>query len=193
MKPCLLYSPFVRAFPERGACVSISLSNVDESPVTFAEEVVLPVDRLDPEQVSGPLTVRLEGRVLPMDGGYLVDGSMEAEGQLTCVRCLVPVPWKGKDRFSVELRHPLDGAHEEIELGAGDLDVVFITDDQLDVERLAAEQVMLNLPMRILCQPECAGLCPRCGANKNQEGSCQCEPEVDPRWESLRGLEGRPS
>lgn len=128
-----------------------------------------------------------------MDGGYLVDGSMEAEGALVCSRCLVAVPWKQNDQFSVELRHPLDAAHDEIELGQDDLDVVFITDDQLDVVGLAAEQVMLNLPMRILCQPECAGLCPRCGANNNQDGSCQCEPEVDPRWEALRGLEGRMS
>ena len=173
--------------------MSLSLSNVDERPVTFAEEVVLAVDKLDAEQVAGPMTVRLEGRVLPMDGGYLVDGSMEAEGSLVCVRCLTPVPWQGKDRFSVELRHPLDAADDEIELDEGDLDVMFITDDQLDVGRLAAEQVMLNMPMRILCQPECAGLCPQCGANKNQEGSCQCEPEVDPRWEALRGLEGQSS
>ena len=173
--------------------MSISLSNIDERPITFTEEVVLAVDKLDPDQVAGPMTVRLEGRVLPMDGGYLVDGSMEAEGLLVCARCLVPVPWKGNDRFSVELRHPLDAAHEEIELGEGDMDVVFITDDQLDVCRLAAEQVMLNLPMRILCQPECAGLCPQCGANKNQEESCRCEPEVDPRWEALRGLGGQPS
>lgn len=173
--------------------MSISLANADERPITFCEEVLLAVDQLDPDQVAGPMTVRLEGRVLPMDGGYLVDGSMKAEGSLVCTRCLAQVPWKGSDRFSVELRHPLDAAHEDIELGEGDLDVVFITDDQLDVGSLAAEQVMLNLPMRILCQPECAGLCPRCGANNNQEGSCRCEPEVDPRWAPLRGLEDRPS
>lgn len=173
--------------------MSISLSHVDERPITFTEEVVLAVEKLDPNQVAGPMTVRVEGRVLPMDGGYLVDGSMEAEGHLVCGRCLTAVPWKGSDRFSVELRHPLDTADEETELNEGDLDVVFLTDDQLDISGLAAEQVMLNLPMRILCQPECAGLCPQCGENKNQEGSCQCEPEVDPRWEGLRGLEGLPS
>ena len=153
----------------------------------------MPVDQLDPNQVAGPVTVRLEGRVLAMDGGYFVEGSMEAECLLVCSRCLEPVPWKGNDRFSVEMRHRLDAADEEIELGDGDLNVMFITGDQLDVGSLAAEQVMLNLPMRILCQPDCSGLCPRCGANKNHEGNCRCEPEVDPRWESLRGLQDRPS
>lgn len=171
--------------------MSISLSSVDERPVTFVEEVVLSADQLDSGQVAGSMTVRLEGRVLPMGGGYLVDGSMDAEGSLVCSRCLVPVSWKGNDRFSVELRHALDIADDDVELDKGDLDVVFINDDQLDIGSLAAEQVMLNLPMRILCQPECAGLCPRCGANNNQEDSCHCEPEVDPRWEALRGLEGR--
>jgi len=173
--------------------VSICLNNADEQPITFAEKVVLAVDQLESEQVAGPLTVSLEGRILPMDGGYLVEGSMEAEGLLVCNRCLESVPWAGEDSFSVELRHPLDAADEEIELGAGDLDVMFITGDQLDVESLAVEQVELNLPMRVLCQPDCSGLCARCGANQNQEGNCRCEPEVDPRWESLRGLQaGRP-
>ena len=171
--------------------MSINLNNADERPVTFAEEVVLEVDQLDSEQVAGPLTVSLDGRVLPMDDGYLVEGSMAAEGLLLCTRCLEPVPWKGDDRFSVELRHPLDVTDEEIELGEGELDVKFITGDQLEIDGLAAEQVMLNLPMRILCQPECSGLCPRCGANRNQEGNCRCGPEVDPRWESLRGLQDR--
>jgi len=173
--------------------VSINLSNIDDRPVTFTEKVVVEVDKLDPDQVAGPVTVRLEGRVLALDGGFLVDGSMEAEGMLVCSRCLTTVSWKGDDRFSVELRRPLEGDDEEIELGEGDLDVVFLADDHLDISGLAADQVMLNLPMRILCQPECAGLCPQCGANKNMEDSCQCEPEVDPRWEALRGLEGPPS
>ncbi len=173
--------------------MSISLSNADERPITFSEEVIVAVDRLDSNQVATPVTVRLEGRVLPMDGGYLVEGSMDAEGSLVCSRCLVPVPWKVNDRYTVELRNPPDSDHEDVELNGADLDVVFIVNDQLDIDHLAAEQVMLNLPMRILCQPDCSGLCPQCGANKNQEGSCQCEPEVDPRWEGLQGLEGRPS
>lgn len=173
--------------------MSIRLLNCDEKPVSYSERVTLRPDQLDPNQVAGAISVFLEGRVLPMDQSYLVEGVMQAEGDLLCSRCLAPVAWEGSEGFSVEFRHPLEGSDDEVELDESDLDVVFLDGDELDVERLAAEQVMLNLPMRILCQPECAGLCPSCGANLNQAGTCHCEPEVDPRWEGLRDLKGEPS
>jgi len=151
--------------------VSIPLSNADERPITFSEEVIVAVDRLDSNQVATPVTVRLEGRVLPMDGGYLVEGSMDAEGSLVCSRCLVPVPWKVNDRYTVELRNSLGSDQEDVELNGADLDVVFIVNDQLDIDQRNPpdsdhEDVELN------------------GADLDV---------VDPRWEGLQGLEGRPS
>ena len=61
----------------------------------------------------------------------------------------------------------------------------------LELSDVAAEQVLLALPMRIICDEACAGLCPRCGNNRNVEGACRCEPEVDPRWDAIRGLADR--
>jgi len=53
------------------------------------------------------------------------------------------------------------------------------------------EQVLLSLPVRTLCKPDCMGLCPRCGANRNSQ-PCQCDVgPSDPRWEALAGLRGR--
>ncbi len=170
----------------------IRLSDADEMPISFAEEVVLGADRLDPDLTAGPMTVRLEGRILALDDGYLVEGSMEADGRLSCGRCLEAFPWNVSDRFSVELRHPPETGNDDVELDEADLEVIFILEDRLDVEKLAVEQVMLNLPIRVLCRPECAGLCARCGANLNND-QCRCEPEVDSRWEALRDIDVRPS
>jgi uncharacterized protein len=51
--------------------------------------------------------------------------------------------------------------------------------------------VLLSLPVRTLCKPDCMGLCPRCGANRNSQ-PCQCDVgPSDPRWEALAGLRGR--
>jgi uncharacterized protein len=53
------------------------------------------------------------------------------------------------------------------------------------------EQVLLSLPARTLCQPDCKGLCPRCGVNRN-ETACSCDTgPSDPRWEALAGLSSR--
>ena len=47
------------------------------------------------------------------------------------------------------------------------------------------------MPMRVVCSENCAGLCATCRGNRNIEGACTCDPEVDPRWEALRGVKGR--
>ena len=62
-----------------------------------------------------------------------------------------------------------------------------LTGDELDLEPLARDAVLLDLPLAPLCLEECAGLCPTCGANRNTE-SCDCTPAVDPRWAALDTL-----
>ena len=57
----------------------------------------------------------------------------------------------------------------------------------IDIEHLAYESIILNIPVRILCKSECRGLCSGCGVNLNFE-KCQCEIETDPRWEVLKTL-----
>jgi uncharacterized protein len=52
------------------------------------------------------------------------------------------------------------------------------------------EQLQLNIPMKPLCRPDCAGLCPTCGADLNQT-RCACAKSVDPRWAGLAVLRDR--
>ena len=173
--------------------VSIDLSRLEEEPLAFAEDLELEVDRLDPDVVAAPVKVRIEGTVTPMSESFFAQGSLAAEGKLLCTRCLGPVAWERRDSFAVELHLPVEVGDEDVELGEGDMDVIFLDDNNLELSHLAAEQVMLGLPMRILCDPDCAGLCPKCGANKNLEGACTCDPDVDPRWEALKDVQGRTS
>jgi uncharacterized protein len=52
-------------------------------------------------------------------------------------------------------------------------------------------EVILAMNPYAVCDPECKGLCPGCGANLN-EGPCDCAvDETDPRWETLRALKDR--
>ena len=64
----------------------------------------------------------------------------------------------------------------------------FLEGNEIDLLELAAEQILLTLPMRILCDEACAGLCPTCGANRNAGTACDCQPEIDPRWQALASL-----
>jgi len=76
----------------------------------------------------------------------------------------------------------------EIELEKDELGVLLIEGEHLDTEPLIAEQVLLELPMKPLCGPECRGLCPRCGADRNLVPDCCEEPAGDERFEALGTL-----
>jgi uncharacterized protein len=171
--------------------VKIDLKQIENEPLGFDEQLSLSGDRLDETQLDGPLEVQLRGTVRPAAGAFLVDGSFAAAGRLRCSRCLEPVPWRIEESFSVEYRRQLAApAEAEVALERDELDVAFLTDDELDLDRMALEQVLLTLPMRIVCDERCAGLCPSCGGNRNLESGCRCEAEPDPRWDALRGLTG---
>ena len=99
--------------------------------------------------------------------------------------------WNVAEDFSFEYHSPESAPLDaEAGLDEGDLEVSFLQGQELDLVELAAEQVLLAMPMRILCQSNCAGLCPRCGANLNDVENCGCAPEIDPRWGALADLAG---
>jgi uncharacterized protein len=174
--------------------VKIDISKLAHEPLRFDEEVLVDAERLDSEQVAGPITAHLVGEVRPHGDIFSITGRCLADGTLACSRCLEPVAWSVREDFSVEYRRPaampLDA---EAGLEEEDLDVAFLQGDELDLTELAAEQVVLAMPMRIVCQSSCAGLCARCGANLNNDGECACEPEIDPRWGALADLAGSTS
>ena len=69
-----------------------------------------------------------------------------------------------------------------------DGEFVVVPDDQLDADQLLTEDILLDVPSKFLCSPECKGLCPVCGKNLNQ-GDCGCvQEQVDPRLAVLKDL-----
>jgi uncharacterized protein len=117
-----------------------------------------------------------------------VTGDFEATAQLACGRCLEPVTVQVAPSVDLELRPQPTGRHGEIELGRDDLEVDFYQGEVLDVAGLLRSETALALPMKSLCRPECRGLCPVCGGNKNVT-ECRCEPRgTDPRLAPLEAL-----
>jgi uncharacterized protein len=64
----------------------------------------------------------------------------------------------------------------------------YLADQTLDVSAWAGDAVALALPDKILCRPDCAGLCPVCGKNLNDEPHEHVEETADPRWAVLETL-----
>jgi uncharacterized protein len=72
--------------------------------------------------------------------------------------------------------------------GGEDLTSPYLDEQELDVRAWAHDALALALPTQILCREDCAGLCPRCGANLNAEPDHAHEAEKDPRWSKLSEL-----
>jgi uncharacterized protein len=116
-----------------------------------------------------------------LTGGYLVTVSLAGTVYGPCQRCLqeVALPVEAQQQEFVPT-HPEQWEKEEIS--------PFINDLVVDVPGLAREALVLALPEKLLCRPDCPGLCPHCGLARG-DGSCDCEEDVsDPRWEKLRHL-----
>jgi len=64
----------------------------------------------------------------------------------------------------------------------------YLEDDNLNLAAWARDAVALALPDKILCRTDCAGLCPVCGKNLNDEPHVHEEHETDSRWAALEGL-----
>jgi uncharacterized protein len=187
----------------------ITLLELEREPVRF--DIELPPGAIDygveATQIS-PLHVHGQAEVLHEHRGpkeIIADiraraawsGTFEAP----CARCLDPV------------RHPLGGDFDLLfrplgvdaptpdsrsAQGAGDraltapeTEIGYYQEGGLVLEDVLREQVLLTLPVRTLCRPDCKGLCPRCGRNLNAE-PCSCEASpADERWSALSDLRSR--
>ncbi len=67
----------------------------------------------------------------------------------------------------------------------------YLEDDNLDLSAWARDALALELPDKILCRPDCAGLCPVCGKDLNAEPHEHDEPKADTRWAALAELKDR--
>jgi uncharacterized protein len=131
-----------------------------------------------PEDASPMADVVLESVL----GGVSVTGTVTAPWTGACRRCLTPA--SGVLRLRVRELYTEDGDGEE---------TYPLVHDELDLGPLVRDAVLLELPQAPLCRPDCLGLCPFCGVNRNEE-SCGCEAPRDPRWDALDVLrmpEGR--
>jgi len=139
--------------------------------------------------VQGPVAYDLW--LTALGSTVTVKGSLGAVVGVSCSRCAgsfeIPVDRAFEAVFVTADTGEADGA---VELDENDLDLDYYGGGVIDGVRLLAEQILLELPMKVLCAKDCKGLCATCGANLN-ETDCDCEAQVDPRWESLKDLRDR--
>jgi uncharacterized protein len=117
-----------------------------------------------------------------LNDGISVKGTIGVPWAGVCRRCLVPL--SGVDAVEID---------ELYQKTVIDPDAFVIEDGQLDLNPLVRETALLALDDERLCRPDCAGLCPNCGIDRNAE-QCECDTQVsDPRWAALDSLTSIPT
>ena len=153
-------------------------------------------------RITSPIAVHVH--ILPTGVGYLVKGSIRGGLVVPCNRCAEDASVELDATFenfeSLPESAPMEG--DDDAEGEGD----FFSDDvndshivmeggspTLDLAAIAWEEFVLAMPLNPLCQPECKGLCPKCGSNRNT-GSCNCQEEGgDPRLSVLKNFKVKKS
>ena len=117
-----------------------------------------------------------------------IDGSLETTVTANCCRCLEATHLPVKINFRYTFLPQKNSAKQEDELSAEDLEYVYYQDDVIDLDNLIFEQVMLQIPIKVLCTDTCKGLCPHCGINLNTAKCCCHAEHVDERLAVLKKL-----
>jgi uncharacterized protein len=176
------------------------VSELEREPVEF--DLDLPPGAIgfgDEVEQSGPLAAAGRAEVIHEHRGpkeivadIRLRGRFSGRVRVPCARCVESVEIPLAAEFDLIFR-PVgaDSESGERAISAPETEIGYYQEDSLTLEDVLREQVLLSLPVRTLCKPDCKGLCPRCGANRNSQ-PCHCdESPSDPRWEALAGLRSR--
>jgi DUF177 domain-containing protein len=144
--------------------------------------------KLEPLELGGqrylpvPETVPAELMITRASTGTVFELAFHVRLHGPCFRCLedavLDLPISGRE---YQANDPQDD----------ELRTPYVEDDKLDLSAWARDALALELPDKILCRADCAGLCPVCGKNLNAEPHDHGEPEPDSRWSALAELRDR--
>ena len=142
-------------------------------------DLATPVASVPPDR---PVTVDVE--IESVVEGLLVTGTVRATAVVNCVRCLrefdQELEVEVRELFALEPRQDEDEGY------------AVLPDDRLPLDTMARDALVLAFPAFPLHRPDCAGLCPVCGADRSTTDCGHAGTEnLDPRWAALTGLQDR--
>jgi uncharacterized protein len=145
--------------------------------------------QLDLAALTSPVVYRLS--LWRIEDEIFLDGAVGYTIQYTCARCLKEYTKSYELPLNLVLQlvpdeqlKPLEDDDDQfVQVSAAA--TVYVLDQHL------RDMIVLEVPLKPVCRETCRGLCPRCGANLNDE-QCSCgEKTPDPRWDALRKLSGK--
>lgn len=93
--------------------------------------------------------------------GLMLMGTFRGAMQMECVRCLA--------QFEQPLSTQVSELYAFNHHSVTESGLIIPEDGNIDLAGLVRECLLLEIPIRPLCQPDCKGLCVICGADLNTE------------------------
>jgi uncharacterized protein len=143
------------------------------------EEPRLVVDSLELTTFRGTLGL------LRTDRGLLATVRASAKEATVCSRCAKPIECPISIEFKEEYL-PFTDPRTSTRVRTYEGEECFRIDDDyvLDLTEGLRQYILTAEPLKPLCKPDCAGLCPVCGTDLN-EAKCGCAAQTDERWAAL--------
>ena len=124
--------------------------------------------------------VQISGEVSNESGVLRLKGTIKTIYSTACARCLKPLDILLTAETDMILSDDPETEEED--------DLFVLTGDSVDPADVLVPALILQVQMTYLCKEDCKGLCPHCGADRN-EVDCDCDKkQIDPRFDALRAL-----
>ena len=139
-----------------------------------------------PEGGIAACAVAVNATVNRSASSYCVEARVKGTVRAECHRCLAFFELSVDTTFTFILSRggesPLPGGVEEDDI----VSIPVAGEGTFDLYPRVREELILEIPIKLLCRENCRGVCRKCGANLN-EGECGCDPGIgDPRWGALK-------
>lgn len=129
---------------------------------------------------KAPIDLRIANRE---NKRLLIQGTVDIVVSIPCGRCLEEVPTNV--HFEIDKEIKLDKStvdDEEVD------DIDYLIGFDLDIDKFIYREILVNWPMKVLCNDDCKGICKVCGMNLNI-GDCNCQrTELDPRMAAIQDV-----
>lgn len=151
----------------------------------------VPLTRFGPsdrEERGDDAAVAVDGVLESLVDGVLLRGTVAVDVQQQCALCLTDLPTARVTAEVAELFAQPDPDADPADAEPG----YEIADDRIDIDAMIRDALAEQVADAPRCRPDCAGLCPTCGADRNTV-DCDCADQVaDPRWAALADLDVNP-
>ncbi|HME79298.1 MAG TPA: DUF177 domain-containing protein [Mycobacterium sp.] len=176
------------AKPHPGSSLAVNVARLGRRPGSMfpLHDVVPSPSRIGVEMIGiqAGAQLELDLRVESVSEGVLVTGTLIAPTSGECSRCLTPFNGRVEVALTELFAYPdsiTEATTEEDEVGR-------VVNDIVDLEQPIIDAVGLELPFSPVCQPDCPGLCPRCGIALATAEPGHQHDEIDPRWAKLAAM-----